>query len=542
MGGRMRADVVVVGGGPVGLLVAAELAGFGVRTVVFEAEPAVSDRPRATTVHARAVQCLVRRGRLPWLAPLHQKWGREVTRSFRFAGISGLTISAPGTEPEPLLKCPQRDLEREFEAQALAAGARILRGYRVEKLRMEADGVQVTARARDAREDVACTASYVVGADGARGVVRELAGIGSATWPATVSSMMGLVALPDRDRLGPGWHRTPRGWIVATPVSGEDVSLRTLNPDPANARTARASAPTPEELRREVAWIAGHEVALRRPRWLSRFDDFARLARGYRRGRVLLVGDAAHIHFPIGGQGLSTGLLDAIDLSWKLAFTIRGSAAADLLDSYDAERRPAALRVIGNTRGQLLLMRPDPDLAPVRGMLAERLAAEQFSARLGAAISAQDTVVPARTAHPSPWEGRFLPNRRLETRRGPIDVISLLRPGRPLLVLSGPGADAYRRQAAPWARLLRVVHAAALDPLPEALLLRPDGYIGWAAGGSALADALTAYFGPPVGAEASSKTRAPRSADRSTEASTEEIATLGSTCRSSVTTRGIRSA
>ena len=534
----MQADVVVVGGGPVGLLVAAELAGYGVDAVVLETESAVSNRPKATTVHARAVQCLVRRGRLSGLAPLRLEQGRqgrqgpEVTRPFRFAGIPGLTISAPGTEPEPLLKCPQRDLEREFETQALAAGARVMRGYRVEGLSVEADRVLVTARAQDEHAtDVTCAASYVVGADGARGVVRELAGFESEAWPATVSSMMAQVALPEHDRLRPGWHSTPRGWIVATPVAGGDVSLRTLNSG--HPYVERASAPTAQELCREVAWILGEEVPLGGPRWLSRFNDFARLARDYRRGRVLLVGDAAHIHFPIGGQGLSTGLLDALDLSWKLAFTIRGTAAPDLLDGYGADRRPAARRVIDNTRAQLLLMRPDPDLDPLRAKLAERLADNRINARLGAAISAQDTVVAPRTERPTEWEGRFLTNRLLETRRGPADLVSLLSHGRPLLLLSGPRAETYERQAAPWATILRVVRiTTALDAreLPaEALLVRPDGYIGWAAGGSGLIEALTAYFGPPTGAVASSKTRAPRSGDSSTAASTEEIARLGRT-------------
>lgn len=556
----MRADVVVVGAGPVGLLVAAELAGYGVRTVVFEAEPAVSERPKATTVHARAVQCLARRGRLTGLVPplsdpskpqpqpqpqpSRPEWDRTVTRPFRYAGLAGLTISSPGSEPEPLLKCPQADLERAFEAQARAGGARVLRGRRVYGLDIGTDGVRVSARACDGRgPEVVCAASYVVGADGARGVVRELAGIGSETWPATVSSMMAQVALPDPSRLAPGWHSTPRGWIVATPVAGGRVSLRTLNPSPdpdpksadpgRSAADGRYGAPTAGELSREVARILGAEVALGDPRWLSRFNDFSRLAHAYRRGRVLLVGDAAHIHFPIGGQGLSTGVLDALDLSWKLALTIHGTAAADLLDSYAADRRPAARRVIEDTRTQLLLMRPDPALDPLRARLVEQLADGPANARLAAALSAQDTVVSTRTERPSAGEGRFLTNRLLATRNGPAELITLLRPGRPLLLLSGPRAEAYRRRAAPWAAILRIVEVASSPGAPElpgeALLVRPDGYIGWASGSSGLAEALTAYFGPPADAVASSKTLAARSGDSSREASTEETATLGST-------------
>lgn len=498
----MQADVVVIGGGPVGMLMAAELAGYGIRTVVFEALAEVSRQPKATTLHARAVQSLVRRGRLPWLAPVYQE--ADFQRPFRFAGLAGLTITAPGTEPEPLLKCAQVELEEAFESQARAAGARILRGYRVSGLSQDSGCVSVVAEQADAAAGlsgaagpVVCTARYVVGADGARSAVRRLAGIESDTWPATVSSMMGLVTLPDRSVLSPGWHRTSRGWIVATPTSGDDVSVRTLNPEP----SADWALPlTAQELQHEVEWIAGRAVPMSNLRWLKRFSDFARLARGYRHGRVILVGDAAHSHFPIGGQGLSAGLLDAVNLGWKLAHEVHGTAAAGLLDSYEAERRPAARRVIDATRAQLVFMRPDPDMDGMRALLAERLSDGLVNGRVSAMISGQSIVAPARSRRPSTWEGKFLTNRRLGTDRGWTDVVELLGSGRAQLLLfgGGSGRDGYRVEAAPWTEVLNIVEVDAEPDIPyEALLVRPDGYVGWVPepAGESLADALAVYFG-----------------------------------------------
>ncbi|WP_415954469.1 FAD-dependent monooxygenase [Streptomyces sp. KLOTTS4A1] len=506
----MQAQVVVVGGGPVGMLLACELAGYGVRTLVLEARTAVSQRPKATTLHARAVQCLARRGHLGGLARAggadEASAGEAVTHSsFHFAGIPGLVVSAPATEPEPILKCPQEQLERHFEHRARAAGARILRGHRVTAVRQEPGGVRVRSEGPHGHV-VECVADYVVGADGARSAVREQAGIGSRTYPATVSAMAGDVRLAEAGALRPGWHRTPRGWIVVKDVSGEadvpdgTLRLRTLNC--AGAHRSRHQPLTVEELRREVAWIAGRDMAMDSPRWLSRFSDFSRLADTYRAGRILLAGDAAHVHFPIGGQGLSTGLLDAVGLGWKLAYTVLGSAGEGLLDTYGRERRPDAQRVIDHTRAQLALMRPGPELDPLRALFAELLAQGGArggeSAFLGSMVSAQGTVLPARTTNLSPWEGRFLHNVALTTSQGRTDVIGLLREGRPLLLLFGERGRGYGQERAVerTCGLVRVVDAEPVPELPcDALLVRPDGYIAWAPGGDGLGAALSAYFG-----------------------------------------------
>ncbi|MGW8882442.1 FAD-dependent monooxygenase, partial [Streptomyces mirabilis] len=330
----VRAQVVVVGGGPVGMLVAAELAGYGVDTVLLESRAEVSGQPKATTLHARAVQALARRGHLP--GDGYPYTGGAAESPFHFAGLPGLVITAPAREPEPILKCPQAELERHFGARARAAGARVLREHRVAEVVQEDGGVRVTAEGPEG--SVVCFAEYVVGADGARSTVRDRAGIASDTHPATVSALMGTVTLARPDELVKGWHRTPRGWIVAKHDAEGSTHIRTLNCTGAHAD--RQLPPTLEELQQEVSWIAGRDIAMDAPRWLSRFSDFARLARSYRAGRVFLVGDAAHVHFPIGGQGLSAGVLDALNLGWKLALAVHGSAGAGLLDTYDLERRP----------------------------------------------------------------------------------------------------------------------------------------------------------------------------------------------------------
>lgn len=499
----VRAQVVVVGGGPVGMLVAAELAAYGIDTVLLEVRDRVSDRPKATTLHARALQGLARRGYLPGCRAPYA--GHPQGRPFHFAGLPGLVITAPENEPEPIRKCPQAELERLFEQRAVASGARILRGYRVTEVLQEADEVRVTAEGPQG--PVVFEAPYAVGADGARGTVREQSGIACDTRPASVSALMGAVRLEGPDVLADGWHRTARGWIVAKRDPQGRTYIRTLNC--AGAHGNRQLAPTLEELSREVSWIAGRDIAMREPRWLGRFSDFTRLARTFRAGGVFLVGDAAHMHFPVGGQSLSTGVLDALNLGWKLALAVRGAAGTGLLDTYDAERRPAAGRVIENTRAQLALMRPGPECDALRGVFTGLLASKNGQdgrggqGHLGAMVSGQDTVLPPLTGCPSPAEGTFLRNVAITTATGESDVIELLRTGRPQLLLFGEKGRGYRDQAREWEGIVRVVSAKPTPEVPyEALLVRPDGYIGWAPGGEELGVALSAYFtaGARVGA------------------------------------------
>lgn len=496
---REHAQVVIVGGGPVGLLVAAELGAHGVRTLLLEAQATVSERPKARVLHARALQGLARRGYFPELVAQADATAPEARAPFRYAGIPGLSITAPASEPGPVLQRPQADLERLFEKRARAVGVRILRAHHVTEVAQDRNGVRVMAKGPHG--PLLCTARYLVGADGGRSTVRALAGIPARTYRATTSGLSGLVTLEDARSLPPGWHRTPRGWIVAHDLPGAGTHVKTL--DCAGAHPERHLPPTPEELRGELARIAGKDIGIREPRWLSRFSDFAQLVRSYRFGRVLLAGDAAHMHFPVGAQGLSAGVQDALNLGWKLALTVLGRAGGDLLDTYDAERRPEAQRVIDNTRAQLALMRPGPDADALRGVFAELVTAGRESRYLSDMISGQDTVLPGRTKRPSAWEGRFLRNVALNTSAGRTDVIELLRAGRPLLLAFGEEGLRCARGPRGWTGVLRLVHAEPTPEVPcDALLVRPDGYVAWASAsgqddglGDGLGDALALYFG-----------------------------------------------
>ncbi|NDZ81614.1 hypothetical protein G3I19_24395 [Streptomyces sp. SID10853] len=475
----VRTDVVIVGGGPVGLLLAAELAAYGVRTVVLEERAEVSERPRATTLHARTGQILARRGYLP--APRLPLSDGTVSTRFHFAGVWGLELTAPATEPDPLFKQPQADLERLFGQRARAAGAQVLRRYRVTGLDRRESGVTVTAEHPGGR--TAYEAAYVVGADGARSTVRTLSEIPSDTSPPSMAAMVGVVRCDGAGAPEPGWHQTPRGWVVSKRTPGGRWHLRVV--DSSKAHADHTLPLGLEEFRRETSRIMGREIGMGEPRWLSRFSDFSRLARTYRSGRTLLVGDAAHLHFPVGAQGLSTGLLDALNLGWKLAFTVRGAAAPGLLDTYDGERRPAAMRLLDQIRTQVDLMRPGRTPASLEALTAAAGVADTDAGlgleRLALMVSGQDTVLPPRSGHPSSWEGRFLGNRELTTDDGPTDVIRLLRDGRMLLMRFGPAGTGCASGPPHGLRhALRVVRAMPVAGWPRAaLLLRPDGYVAW---------------------------------------------------------------
>ncbi|MFJ6047323.1 FAD-dependent monooxygenase [Streptomyces sp. NPDC092307] len=489
-------QVLVIGGGPVGMLVAAELGHHGVATVVLEVEPRTVDRPKAGTLHARTVQGLARRGHLPGPLATEELLRRSSAEAFHFAGAPGLVITAPATEPGPVVGRSQADLERDFERRARERGVTVLRGHRVIDIASDPDAVRVTAQGPDGLRQF--TAEYAVGADGARSTVRERLGFSADTHPATVSALLGLVRLTDPDTVPYGWHRTPRGWTVAG-VSPYGHS-RLITMDFRGPHPDRHAPLTLDELRREGERIVGHRMPMTDARFLSRFSDFARLVRNFRQGRVFLAGDAAHIHFPVGGQGLNLGLQDALNLSWKLAHTLAGTAGKDLLDTYDIERRPAGQRVIDNTRAQVALMRPDPGLDPLRDLFAELLELDAVTTHLGHKISAQETVYPGRTGRGSRWEGQFLPNLPLTTADGPTDLTRLLLPGRPVLLLLGEAGRARREQGAGWAHVVRTVSASTARPLPwDAVLVRPDGYIGWAPDSSSLGDALRDWFGEPRG-------------------------------------------
>jgi 2-polyprenyl-6-methoxyphenol hydroxylase-like FAD-dependent oxidoreductase len=485
-------DVIVAGGGAVGLLVAAELARFGTRVTVVEPLERISRRPKAGTTHARAVQSLVRRGYLTDVAGL---WHEPGPVPFHYAGLPVLRISVPPGEPTAVLKRSQAELESEFEARLREHGGVLLRRQRVVAVEQSGDGVRVTVRGPEG--DSVIRGLYLVGADGARGVVRGLAGITALVSPPTVSAMMGLVRSVTPDVLPRGWHRTPRGWTVVRQVEDGAFLIRTL--ETSGPAQDRESQPDPAELELQVCRILGTRVRFGEVPYVSRFSDFTRLADCYRRGRVLLAGDAAHLHFPIGGQGLSAGVLDALNLGWKLARVALGAAPAELLDTYEAERRPAAVRLVESTRAQLGLMREGYEQRALCEQFTALMAVPEAQAQVAARISGQDLTCPPRCGRSCRSEGVFWPDRRLVVRdeegsQAMVTVVDLLRPGRPVLI-EGPGARGAGEPAKRWPDVRVVRVSSPLDV--GALLLRPDGYVAWSPECGDLDGALTRWFGPP---------------------------------------------
>ncbi|MFJ9216979.1 FAD-dependent monooxygenase [Streptomyces sp. NPDC102383] len=486
-------ELAIVGGGPVGLLLAAEAGRYGIRTTVMETETAIADQPKANTLHARAIQSLVRCGYAAALPPGRDAPGNAV--SFHFAGLDGLTIRAPEHEPTPLAKCPQADLERVFEEHARAKGVQILRGHRATHIRRTRDRVHLAVRS--GHDEHRISADYVAAADGAHSFIREQIGFTKDFHAPRISVLLGVVRFADPASAPAGWHRSRRGWTVARDFGDGYTLIRAITftgtpPD-------RRAPVTVEDLQREASYILGRDLKITETLHLRRFSDVAMLAHRFIDGRIALVGDAAHTHFPIGGQGLSTGIQDALNLGWKLAHCIRGTAGKGLLETYDKERRPAASRVIDNTRAQTALMRPDPELDPLRALFTELIRQDQGRGHLSGAISAQDTRYPPRLKGASAWEGRFLENLMLMRSDGrPTDVVELLAAGRPLLLLSEPEADStYRTQSQAWDSVVSTVTVQPRSGLPcDALLLRPDGYVAWASDSAdPLPEALRVWFG-----------------------------------------------
>ncbi|WP_406318981.1 FAD-dependent monooxygenase [Streptosporangium sp. NBC_01639] len=473
--GAAMVDVVVVGGGPVGMLLAAELALQGTPPVVLERLPTPSGESKAGTLHARTAQTLNRRGLLDAV-------GRSSYGSvrFHFSGMFELDLGTVAGEGPTLVGSPQARAEQIFADRATELGAEIRRGHEVAGLAQDADRVTLTVHGPAGPYEL--TARYVVGTDGARSAVRRLAGIPFTGTKAGVAALMGEVRL--LDPLPGGWHRTSRGWLMIWGGYGHSrigtYDFRGPHPD-------REAPVTMEELRSTAEHIAGRPIRMAEPRTLTRYGDAALQAETYRLGRVLVAGDAAHVHFPWGGQGLNTGLEDAANLGWKLAAHVRGWAPDGLLDSYHDERYPVAARVLWNVRAQTALADPDPRIDPLRELFADLMGLDQVNDYLGSMISGTGTAYDV--GHPG--AGRLVPDLELTTAGGVVTLVELLRAGRPLFL---GDRDDLLDVVARWAHRVDTVEVSC-----EPILVRPDGYAAWSAPGDAstLRTALYRWFGEP---------------------------------------------
>ncbi|MDT0409599.1 MULTISPECIES: FAD-dependent oxidoreductase [Streptomyces] len=493
-------EVVIVGGGPVGMLLAHELALQGVPPLVLEKLPTPSGVSKAGTLHARTVESLHRRGLREAVQPRPARGGQPSV-PFHFAAMFDLDFAEVSGEGPVMVGSPQAYAEQVFAERAAALGARIVRGAECTGIEQEEDRVTVEVRdTSGTRHEV--TTHWVVACDGVRSAVRRSAGIPFTGTPATVSALMGEVRLLDPWNAPTGWQRTPRGWtLVWLNPAGHS---RVCTYDFRGPEQDRQAEVTFEELRAETERIAGHAVPMAEPRDLTRFSDAALQAERYRRGRVLVAGDAAHAHFPMGGQGLNTGLQDALNLGWKLAAEVQGWAPPGLLETYHTERHPAGARVLHNVRAQVALMNPQVLTTSLRELFREMMHLPQVNRFLSGMISATDTrydvgVPGDRLA------GAFAPDLPLDNAKGPTSLAALMTDGRPLLLHSAEAAEAAEVLKG-WTDRVRVVevHAKGPAPLPApALLIRPDGYVLWSdPGGAERVPTLTAvaeaWFGTPA--------------------------------------------
>jgi 3-(3-hydroxy-phenyl)propionate hydroxylase len=493
--------VVIAGGGPTGLMLAGELALAGVDVAIVERRPD-QDLPgsRAGGLQSRTIEVLDQRG----IADRFLAEG-QIAQVAGFAMIR-LDISDFPTRHPYGLGLWQKHIER------------ILAGWVAEFKVTVQYGTEVTGFAQDdAGVDVALSdgqrvrAQYLVGCDGGRSLVRKGAGIEFPGWDATTSALLAEVEMTEEPELGV--RRTPSGTHALGKVEYEVQDGKVVYKPGGTVGVMLTEShvgtgePTLRDLSEGLIAVYGTDYGIHSLTWITRFTDTTRQAAEYRKGRVLLAGDAAHVHSPIGGQGLNTGVQDAVNLGWKLAQVVNGISPDTLLDTYHAERHPVAARVLRNTMAQVALLRVDDRTEALRDSVSELLRMDEPRRRFGAMMSGLDIHYDLGEGHP--LLGRRMPDLDLVTANGPLRVVTLLHDARPVLLdLGGPGGF----DITPWADRIQLVEGSydgtwelpALGAVaaPSAVVIRPDGYVAWVGEGTqlGLADALTTWFGPPTAA------------------------------------------
>ena len=479
-------QVVVVGAGPTGMMLAAELTLAGVEVFVVErrATPEL-EGSRAGGLHARTIEVLDQRG----IADRFLAAG-QTAQVAAFGGAT-LDISDFPTRHPYGLALWQTHIERLLLGWVEELEVPILRGKAATGLSEDDEGVSVKLS-----DESTLRAKYLVGCDGGRSVVRKAVGIGFPGWDPTVSHLIAEVELAEEPEWG--LRNDASGLHALSRMEGGNVRVLTTERE-----LGHTEEPTLADLSRALIAHYGTDFGVRNPTWISRFTDMARQAETYRKGRVLLAGDAAHVHYPAGGQGLNIGLQDVVNLGWKLAQVVKGQSPAHLLDTYHAERHPVAARVLRDTLAQVALRRTDDRSSALRDIVAELLAVDEARKHFAARMSGLDIRYDLGDGHP--LLGRRVPDVDLETADGTRRLYTLLHRARPVLVsLSGPPLD-----ISPWADRVQWIDARyagewelpviGLVPAPSAVLIRPDGHVAWVGneGAEGLFDALATWFGAP---------------------------------------------
>ena len=480
--------VVVAGGGPTGLMLAGELALAGVDVAVVERRTDQSvDGSRSGGLHSRTIEVLDQRG----IADRFLAKGQPAQVA-TFAGTRLDMSDFPSRHPYGLA-LPQNAFEEILAGWVAELGVPILRGRDVTGLAQDEAGVDV-----EVSGGAPLRAAYLVGCDGGRSLVRKAAGIEFPGWEPSVSSL--IAEAEARDEIPVGIVRDARGQHGLGRLEDGRIGVVVSGP-----YTGQTGEPALTELREAVTAVWGTDFGIHSPSWISRFTDTTRQAAAYRSGRVLLAGDAAHVHYPIGGQGLNLGVQVAVNLAWKLAQVVEGTSAESLLDTYHAERHPVAARVLRITMAQTAVTRRDDRTEALREVVAELLGMDEPRRRFAGMMSGLDIRYDLGEGHP--LLGRRVPDLDLLGAGGPVTVFTLLRGARPVLLNLGPPGAV---DIAPWAARVRLVDASYEGrwelpvvgevPAPAAVLIRPDGYVAWVGDGadSALAGALATWFGPPV--------------------------------------------
>jgi 2-polyprenyl-6-methoxyphenol hydroxylase-like FAD-dependent oxidoreductase len=486
--GMTEHAVVIAGGGPTGLMLAGELALAGVDVAIVERRTSQElAGMRAGGLTSRTLEILDQRG----IADRFLAAG-QTAQVVSFAWIP-LDISDFPTRHPYGLGLWQDHIERILADWVGDLAVQFHHGRDVTGFAQDETGVDVELSGGHSLR-----AEYLVGCDGGRSVVRKAAGVEFTGWDPTTSFLIAEAELAGEPEWGT--HRNASG-IHAFGML-EEGTVRVMVTEQHLGPTSEA---TLRDLSEALIAVWGTDYGVHSPTWISRFTDMARQATAYRDRRVLLAGDAAHVHNPVGGQGLNTGVQDAVNLGWKLAQVVKGTSPDSLLDTYHAERHPVAARVLRDTIAQIALLLADERLETLGDTISELLSMDEPRTRFGARMSGLDIHYDLGEGHP--LLGRRMPDLDLVTPNGPLRVFTLLHDARPVLLnLGEPGG----REIAPWADRVQLIDAEYVGEwelpvlgavtAPTAVLIRPDGYVAWVADSAdpGLPDALTTWFGPPT--------------------------------------------